>query len=84
MNVSICSREDIEKLINDGGFPDKTAVVSFYNHVLKHIDCGYHAFDYSDVCDNIFNCELEDLDIEDLRDAGREYKDHFPEADNLA
>lgn len=84
MKISIISRADIEQLLSDGGFPDKTAVVSFYDSALKHIDSDYHAFDYSDVCDNVIYCELENLDIEDLRDAGCEYKDYFPEADNLA
>ncbi len=84
MKISIFSRTDIEQLLSEGVFPDKTAVVSFYDPVLNHIDSDYHAFDYSDVCDNVIYCELEDFDIEDLRDARREYRDYFPEADNIA
>ena len=38
--------------------------------------------DYSRVCDHVFYCELDDLDVLERR--GVSYKAYFPEADDLA
>ena len=72
MCVQIYSREQIEQLIAEGGFPKNTAVISF-------CDCGTEPrsrVDYSSVCNRIMYIELDDLDPEDLDD----YDAFFPEA----
>ena len=40
--------------------------------------------DYSRVCDHVFYCELDDLDLDVLERRGVSYKAYFPEADDLA
>ena len=70
MRVSVYSREAIEHIIAEGSFPDNTAVISFCDPELKHIDKGYSRVDYSAACDDVFYCEMDDLDL-----------DYLPEAD---
>ena len=84
MDVSIYSREQIEMLITDGNFPGNTAVISFYDPAIKHIDKEYSHVDYSKVCDTVFYSEVEDLDRDYLPDKGYTYEDFFLEADELA
>ena len=50
MRVSVYSREAIEHIIAKGSFPDNTAVISFCDPELKHIDKDYSRVDYSSVC----------------------------------
>ena len=64
MNVSVYSREDIERIIADGLFPDNTAVISFYDPAIRRIDKDYARLDYSGVCGTVFYSELDDLDID--------------------
>ena len=84
MNVKIYSREAIELIISEGRFPDNTAVISFYDPVIKHIDKDYTHVDYSGVCDTVFYSELDDLDLEVLKRKGYTYDIYFPEADDMA
>ena len=84
MNVSIYSREAIEAVIAQGYFPEKTAVISFYDPALKHLDKSYTHIDYSGVCESVFYSELDDLDLYYLADKGLTYETFFPEADAMA
>ena len=64
MRVSVYSREAIEHIIAEGSFPDNTAVISFCDPELKHIDKDYLRVDYTSVCDDVFYCEVDDLDLD--------------------
>ena len=61
MRVSVYSRKAIESIIADGKFPENTAVISFCDPELKHIDKDYSRVDYSSACDDVFYCEVDDL-----------------------
>lgn len=84
MNVTIYSRQQAEKIIAEGKFPKNTAVISFYDHSIKKIDHDYTHVDYSNVCDDVFYIEIDDLDSEAVLDGGSEYDLYFPEADKTA
>ena len=84
MNVTILSRKQAEELIAEGRFPENTAVISFYDPAIKHIDKNYAHIDYSDVSDTVFYCELDDLDLDVLGDRGYDYDTYFPEAKDMA
>lgn len=84
MNVFIYSREEIESIISEGKFPENTAVVSFFDPAIKRIDPDYTHIDYSGVCDYVFYSELDDLDIDALKDKGYTYDLYFSEADEIA
>ena len=84
MNVSVYSRKAIESIIADGKFPENTAVISFYDPAIKRIDEDYSHVDYSGVCNTVFYSELDDLDLEVLKQKGYTYDIYFPEAPELA
>ena len=86
MNVKIYSREDIESIIAASDFPQNTAVISFCDPELKHANGDYVRVDYSTVCsgENVFYCEIEDLDLDYLPEKGYTYDSYFPEAPKLA
>lgn len=84
MQVQIASRRESEAIIAAGTFPRNTAVISFYDPATKQIDKAYIRMDYSRVCDHVFYCELDDLDLDVLERRGVSYKAYFPEADDLA
>ena len=84
MTVSVYSREAIESIIDDGKFPKNTAVISFCDPELKHIDKDYSRVDYSSACDDVFYCEVDDLDLDYLPEKGYTYDSFFPEAPDLA
>ena len=83
MGVSVYSREAIEHIIAEGSFPDNTAVISFCDPELKHIDKDYFRVDYTSVCDDVFYCEVDDLDLDYLPEKGYTYDSFFPEAPEL-
>ena len=58
MTVSVYSREAIESIIADGKFPENTAVISFFDPALKHIDKDYSRVDYGDACNDVFYLSL--------------------------
>ena len=70
--------------IADGSFPENTAVISFYDPEIKHIDSSYAHVDYSKVCEDVYYCELDDLDRDYLAEKGYTYDTFFPDADKLA
>ena len=84
MRVSVYSREAIEHIIAEGSFPDNTAVISFCDPELKHIDKDYSRVDYSAACDDVFYCEVDDLDLDYLPEKGYTYDSFFSEAPKLA
>ncbi|MGN1223886.1 MAG: hypothetical protein ACI4TG_02125 [Ruminococcus sp.] len=84
MKVSIYSRDVIEGIIADGEFPENTAVISFYDSAIKHINKDYAHVDYSRVCDNVFYSEVDDLDLDYLPKKSFPYDLFFPEADKMA
>ncbi len=53
-----------------GSFPENTTVISFCDPELKHIDKDYFRVDYSSVCDDVFYCEVDDLDLDYLPEKG--------------
>lgn len=84
MKVSVYSREAIESIIAEGKFPENTAVISFYDPVIKRIDEDYSRVDYSNACNDVLYCEVDDLDLDYLPEKGYTYDSFFPEAVELA
>jgi len=84
MNVTVFSRKEIEEIIERGEFPDNTAVISFYDPKIKRIDPDYAHVNYEGVCRNYFYSELDDLDLDCLKERGYTYDTYFPEAEALA
>ena len=82
MEVSIYSRKAITELM-DKGFPQNTAVISFYTPKSKR-DYEEKRVDYIDVCDRVFYVGIPDIDIEILSEYGYTYKTYLAEADELA
>ncbi|MDE5621262.1 MAG: hypothetical protein K2I80_12245 [Ruminococcus sp.] len=84
MNVLIYSRNEIEEIIDSGKFLENTAVISFYDPKIKRIDRNYSHSDYRGVCENVFYSELDDLDLDCMKEKGYTYNTYFPEADEIA
>lgn len=83
MNVSIYSREAIEKrIVND--FPANTAVISFYDPKDSKGYGNCTPVDYHKQCERIFYVCIYDIDFEILGDYGLNYDTYFPEVDELA
>ena len=82
MEVKIYSRKAIKELA-DIGFPQNTAVISFYTPKNKR-DYKESRVDYSGVCDKVFYIGIPDIDIEILGDYGYTYETYLAEADELA
>ena len=82
MEVSIYSRKAIKELM-DKGFPQNTAVISFYTPKNKR-DYEEKRVDYIDVCDRVFYVGIPDIDIDILSEYGYTYKTYLAEADELA
>ncbi len=82
MTIEIHSRESIERLI-ERGFPDRTAVISFYDPQTGHHEESLPV-DYTDLTDRLFQIELENLCIDQLESHGLTYEEYFIEAEDLA
>lgn len=82
MNISIYSRNEIEKLITSD-FPKNTAVISFYDPPGKHGD-RESAVDYKGKAEKLFQVAVNDIDLEVLEDFGLTFDTYFTEADELA
>lgn len=67
MKVSIYSREEIEKLISKG-FPEKTAVISFYDPPNIRTGEISEPVDYKGLPERVFQVEVHDIDMETLED----------------
>lgn len=84
IRVSIYSRKEAELLIMGNRFPKNVAVISFYDPAIKRIDKDYTHVDYTGSCERVFFSELDDLDLEVLKDKGLTYETFFPEAEQIA
>ena len=82
MEVSIYSRKAIKELM-EKGFPQNTAVISFYTPKNKR-DCEENRVNYDGVCNKFFYVGIPDIDIEILADYGYTYDTYLAEADKLA
>lgn len=76
MNVLICSRKDMEKMIINKSFPQKTAVISFYDPSTEHIK-------FDRVCCDVYYCPFEDIDVWSAAEF-EEQSVQFDFADDLA
>lgn len=84
MNVKIYSRKAMEKLICEG-FPEKTAVISFYDPPKKSASReDYAPVNYTGVTDRLFQIALYDIDYTILDEYTLTYDEYFTEADDLA
>lgn len=76
MNVLICSRKDMEKMIINKSFPPKTVVISFYDPSTEHIK-------FDRVCCDVYYCPFEDIDVWSAAEF-EEQSVQFDFADDLA
>lgn len=83
VSVEIMSRKAITQLIS-AGFPENTAVISFFDPASRRTPADYGPVDYRGVCDRVFSVGIHDIDIEILGDYGLTFDTYFPEADSLA
>lgn len=82
MNVSIYSRNEIKKLI-DNDFPKNTAVISFYDPNGIRSD-NLSPVDYKNQAEMIYQVAVYDIDIECLEDYNLTYDTYFSEAKEIA
>lgn len=82
MKISIYSRKEIEKLI-ENDFPENTAVISFYDPAGIRSD-NEQPVDYRGKTEMLFQVAVYDIDITVLKDYGLTYDTYLPEADELA
>ena len=82
MKIEIYSRKAIKDLMKKG-FPQKTAVISFYTPRNER-DIEEARLSYDGVCENVFYVGIPDIDIEILADYGYTYETYLAEADELA
>ena len=85
MKITICSRNDMEKLLSQGKI-ENTAIISFHDPVGRGRRCleDYRPIDFTGKCDRVMQIALHDLDPEALSDFGLTVDSYFPEADALA
>lgn len=83
MEVGIYSRESVENLLA-GDFPERVAVISFYDSVNPRTGEKDVPVDYSCKTSRVFPVAIHDIDLEVLGNYGLEYGTYFPEADDLA
>ena len=81
--IDICSRKTAEALL-ENGFPENTAVISFYNPPSKRMRDVLPPVDYKGKADRVFYVRVHDIDIEVLPDYGLTVDTYLPEADRLA
>jgi hypothetical protein len=85
MEVKIYSRPAIETLLQEG-FPDNTAVISFYNppNHRGSVPVIDKPVDYSTGTSRVFQIALNDIDISVLGDFNLTPETFFTEAEELA
>ena len=83
MNVSIHSRDSIEKLISNS-FPPNTAVISFNDPLYENINSNAPLIDFKGKSERIFRLSLPDIDIDSLDEYGYNINTYFTESDKLA
>lgn len=82
MKVEILSRKAVRSLI-DGGFPPRTAVISFYSPKSGRRD-DYAPVDYRGGPERLMYVCAHDVDIDALPGFGLTYETYMPEARALA
>lgn len=83
MKVQIYSRKAIEELLQSG-FPENTAVISFYDPPSKRTGEVFKPVDYKGKAERVFTIPIHDIDIEILEDYGLTFDTYFPEVNSLA
>ena len=83
MKVTVYSRKAVESLLRNG-FPENTAVISFYDPIDRRNKNDYAPVDYSGKAGRAFYVPVYDIDIEVLGDFGLAYETYFPEVNVLA
>ena len=83
MNISIHSRESIERLIANS-FPPNTAIISFNDPLYENIHDNIPPIDFKGEYERIFRLTLPDIDIDSLEDYGYSIHTYFTESDTLA
>ena len=81
--IDICSRKTAEALL-ENGFPENTAVISFYDPPSKRMKEVLPPVDYKGKADRVFYVQVHDIDMEILPDYGLTVDTYLPEADRLA
>lgn len=82
MEVSIYSRKAVEELLQTG-FPENTAVISFYDPPSQRRDT-LPPVDYSGKVSRVFQIAVHDIDLTVLPKYNLTYDTYFTEADELA
>lgn len=83
MNVSIHSRDSIERLIAKS-FPPNTAVISFNDPFFENTKDNVPPIDFKGKYERIFRLALPDIDVDSLDEYGYDINTYFSEADKLA
>lgn len=83
MKVKIYSRPAIEELLKEG-FPENTAVISFYDPKSPRNIKNYAPVDFSGKCEKVFSVGIHDIDIEILKDYGLTFDTYLPQAEEIA
>lgn len=83
MNISIYSRDSIERLITNS-FPPNTAVISFNDPLSENIYDNVPPIDFKGKYERIYKLTLPDIDIDSLDEYGYSTDTYFEEADKLA
>ena len=83
MNITIHSRESIEKL-SQTGFPENTALIRFYDVELMRLNSKFKPASFCSEAKRAFQLPLMDIDIDELKYYGFTYDTFFTEAGELA
>jgi len=83
MNITICSREEMEAQLA-AGIPENTAVISFSDPIDSRTPKDYAPLDFTGKHDRVFPVALYDLDMDCLPQVGLTYDTFFPEVSELA
>ena len=85
MKITICSRNDMEKLLSQGKI-ENTAIISFHDPIGRGHRCAqdYEPIDFTGKCERVMHIAIHDLDPDALADFDLSVETYFPEADKLA
>lgn len=83
MKVTIYSREEMEKRLQEGPLYD-TAVISFYDPPSPRTPKDYVPLNYGNQCSAVFPVAVFDIDLETLPEFDLTFDTYFPEAKQLA
>ena len=77
MNITIMSRNEIEKLITQG-FPSNTAVISFRDTDDNSV------IEFNDLPKCLFEIKIDDIELDELNEWVLNFSTYFSEAEKLA